>query len=407
MLIPPVLISRTLAALALACAAAMVARFPVQATALWIAIVEMTPEQWRGGWTESVIGAEKAGGLLLALLLGLRFGFRWDRYNPGFAFAAMFITGLLHGLYPGLTLMSSLRSLIGSVAPFAFGFVKTGPGFRRMVTAMAMLGPLINLAAGLVLSLRHIHPLYMVIGGAFRLGGAGLPAFLGGFALIAIYAGLDEIIRAEENGEIPWLAYLLLVVNTVALLLSGARAPLVLASALIFGTALLRRRLMLLAAAGALVSCLILFAGQFGFIRVVSLLQGGHAEDLSNRNLIWPYFESAMAASPWLGWGVGAGKQIVPADTGIALLLGTNAAHNEYLRIGCEGGVLGLGLLLLCMALWTYRGSVNLPRAQRWFMRLVLLAFAVHSATDNTLIATTSSVLFIWISAVFAAAPMP
>jgi hypothetical protein len=37
-------------------------------------------------------------------------------------------------------------------------------------------------------------------------------------------------------------------------------------------------------------------------------------------------------------------------------------------------------------------------------MVLVFLAFAVHSATDNTLIATTASLMFAWISAVFARA---
>jgi hypothetical protein len=37
-------------------------------------------------------------------------------------------------------------------------------------------------------------------------------------------------------------------------------------------------------------------------------------------------------------------------------------------------------------------------------MRLVFLAFALHSATDNTLIATTSSLMFAWVSAVFARA---
>jgi hypothetical protein len=40
-------------------------------------------------------------------------------------------------------------------------------------------------------------------------------------------------------------------------------------------------------------------------------------------------------------------------------------------------------------------------------MRLIFLGFALHSATDNTLIATTSSVFFIWVSAVFATAPEP
>lgn len=402
------LIWEVLGALAVVCIAGAAALFPLPATALWMAVVETTPELWGNGSPETLIGAEKAAGIALVLLLGLRFGWRLDWCNPGFAFAAMFVAGLVHGLYPGLSLLSSLRSLIGSAAPFAFGFAKTGADFCRLVTRMAVLGPLINLAAGVVLSLRHIHALYAVQEGSFRLAGAGLPAFLGGFALIAIYAGLLDIIRGEDaGGRTPWPGYLLLALNALILLLTGARAPLALAGLLIFGTLLLRRRLMLLAACGALVALAVLFIGQFSFIRAVNLFQMGQEENLSNRNLIWPDFERAIAASPWFGWGVGAGKQIVPTGTGIATLIGTNAAHNEYLRIGSEGGAVGVTLLVLCMGLWAARGSRHLPRAERWFMRIVFVSFAVHSATDNTLIATTSSILFIWASAVFSAAAKP
>jgi O-antigen ligase len=231
---------------------------------------------------------------------------------------------------------------------------------------------------------------------------------LGGFALIAIYAGLLEMIRLEgETGEANRPVYGMLAVNAGILLLTGARAPLVLAGLLIFGTFLVRRQMMALAAGGALAALAVLFLGQFSFIRAVNLLQGGQAGNLSNRNLIWPDFEAAIAASPWFGWGVGAGKQIVPATASLATLIGTTAAHNEYLRIGSEGGAVGLALLILCMGLWVIRGSRNLPRGERWFMRVVFIAFAVHSATDNTLIATTSSVLFIWASAVFSTAPHP
>jgi O-antigen ligase len=402
------LIWEILGGLALICAVGAAAWFPLLATALWIGAVECTPELWRGGTHEAVIGAEKAAGILLVVLLGVRFGWRRDRYNPGFAFAAMFATGLAHGLYPGLTLLSSLRSLIGSAAPFAFSFTKTDANFRRLVTRMAVFGPLVNLAAGAVLSLLHVHAVYSMQGGAFRLAGSGLPAFLGGFALIAIYAGLADIIRREaETGEASLPAYLLLAVNVVILVLTGARAPLFLAGLLVFGTFLLRRQFMALAASGALAALAVLFAGQFGFIRAINLLQGGQADNLSNRNLIWPDFEAAIASSPWLGWGVGAGKQIVPTTSGIATLIGTNAAHNEYVRVGSEGGLIGVALLVLCMGLWAQRGSRHLPRAERWFMRLVFVAFAVHSATDNTLIATTSSVLFIWASAVFSSALKP
>ena len=123
--------------------------------------------------------------------------------------------------------------------------------------------------------------------------------------------------------------------------------------------------------------------------------------------MIWPLFEAAFRSSPWIGWGVGAGKVILPVASGIDRLIGTNAAHNEYLRIGAEGGVLGLALLILLLAAWTVRGSRRLPAGQRWLARAVMVAFAIHSATDNTLIATTSSVFFIWISATFASAGDP
>ena len=61
-------------------------------------------------------------------------------------------------------------------------------------------------------------------GDAFRLAGAGLPAFLGGFALIAIYAGLMEIIRTPPASG-PSFEPLLLLTNFAILLLTGARTP--------------------------------------------------------------------------------------------------------------------------------------------------------------------------------------
>ena len=395
-----------LAALALACAAGFTAWFPLAGTALWIMVVETTPELWLPGAHETLIGAVKAAGIALAVIIALRFGWRRDRYNPAFAYTAMFATGLLHGLYPGLTILSSLRSLIGSAAPFAFSFIKLPADFRPTVTRIVILGPLANLAAGLILNALHLHPIYTMEAGVLRLAGAGQPAFLGGFALIAIYAGLMEIIR-DQHPRSPRTEFLLLATNFAILLLTGARTPLALAALLLLGTLLFQRRLMALAAAIALLAIAILFQGDFGFIRAVSLVQLGQAENLSNRNLIWPLFESAIASSPWVGWGVGAGKIIVPTTTGISTLIGTNAAHNEYLRIGCEGGLIGAALLIVCMALWAYHGSKHLPRAERTLIRLVFLAFAVHSATDNTLIATTSSVLFIWASAIFSTAATP
>jgi O-antigen ligase len=401
-----------LGVIGLVCLAGFAAWFPAAATGLWILALETSPDMWLAsliGGHETIIGVLKAAGAGLALVMGLRFGFRRDRYNPGFAFVAMFGAGLAHGLYPGLTLLSSLRSLLGSAVPFLFSFSRLPEHWRRAVVLAVTLGPLWTVGFGLVLSALGLHQMYVFEQDALRLGASGEPSFLAGFTLIAIYAGLMELLARGSRAD-----FLLLAINFMILLLTGARAPLALAVLLMLVTLLLPEprltlwsRLMLLAGGGALASISVLLISRLSFVRVVDLTRLGEAGNLSNRGLIWPFFERAIAASPWFGWGVGAGKLVVPVNSDIGSLIGTNAAHNEYLRIGVEGGFTGLALLVVLLALWCWRGSQHLPRPQRLLMRLVFLAFAAHSATDNTLIATTSSVFFIWVSAVFAAPQQP
>ena len=241
--------------------------------------------------------------------------------------------------------------------------------------------------------------MYVVEQGALRLGGSGEPPFLAGFALIGIYAGLMEYLHQPNRADV-----LLVLVNLIIILLTGARAPLALALLVCFSVLVIQRRLLLLAAAGAAMSLGVIFLNALTFLRVVDLTQLGEAADLSNRNLVWPYFQQAFLTSPFFGWGVGAGKIIIPVTSQLTALIGTNAAHDEYLRIGAEGGLLGLLLLVALLFLWVERNSTPLPRDERWLMRITFLSFAVQSAIDNTLIATTSSVFFIWVSATFATA---
>jgi O-antigen ligase len=392
-----------LVGLGLVCALVLAARFPAAATVLWILVLETSPDAWldkiTGGY-ETIIGAMKAAGLVLAVVMGLRFGARSDRYNPSFAFAAMFGTGLVHGLYPGLSLADSVRSLLGSAVPFSFSFIKVPAHWVRAVVGAAIFGPLVTVGFGLVLAAAGISSMYDFEQGAMRLGASGEPPFLGGFALIAIYAGLMEFCSVGVRTRLS----LMLPVNFVILLLTGARAPLAIAVVLTIAVLVAQRRIVALAVVGALGSIVVLFAGQLNFIRVIDLVQLGEAGSLSNRDLVWPHFTAAIAASPWVGWGVGAGKVVVPLNSSLLQIIGTNAAHDEYLRVGAEGGFLGLALLIVLMALWVVRGSRKLERGQRWLMRAIFVAFAVHSATDNTLIATTSSVFFVWVSAIFATA---
>src|ERR1700739_75416 len=103
------------------CAFGLTCRFPALACALWVLALETSPDSWLArliGGHAALIAAMKAFGLLLVAVLALRAGLRRDRYNPAFAFFLMFCAGLMHGLYPGLSLLGSVRSLLGSAAPF-------------------------------------------------------------------------------------------------------------------------------------------------------------------------------------------------------------------------------------------------------------------------------------------------
>ncbi len=64
-----------------------------------------------------------------------------------------------------------------------------------------------------------------------------------------------------------------------------------------------------------------------------------------------PVRAASAAASPWFGWGVGAGNAIIPPDSELARIIQSWAAHNEYLRISVEGGQFGRALLIVLFVL--------------------------------------------------------
>jgi O-antigen ligase len=399
-----------LAILPAAAILALAAAYPAEATALWLAALATCPEMWLGdliGHSPDIIGIDKGIGLGLLALCLLRYGARADTFNPGQAFLFMFSTGFMHGVWPGLTVADSVRSLIGSAAPFAFSWSRLSAAWSRRVIGTVILAPFLIIGFGACLAAAGLRPLYSVEDGALRLGASTHPAFLAGFVLISVYALLLEQVRGARGWRL-----LALGADIVILLATGARAPLGLAMLLILLVAVAvptprwpwRSRAGVLLAVAAAPPAAVLAAPFLGFVRLLSLASQGDVTDLSNRTLIWPVYEAAFMRSPWFGWGTGSGKVLVPVGTLLWQLLGTNAAHDEYLRIAVEGGGLGLGLLVLLMALWLRDGMRGMPGAERAVMVLVFLAFAVHSATDNTLIATTASLMFAWISAVFARA---
>jgi O-antigen ligase len=388
-------------------------RFTPVFTAAWLLVtsasLEMTAVDLLGADAyQPTIALIKAAGIGLAIVAVLRYGPRIDPFNPAFAWLAMFLGGLAHGFWPGLTPGESLRSLVGSVAPFAFGFSRLSRGWAQAIIRTTCWAPLLSVAGGAIAAAAGVRSLFVDSGG-LRLSGLGHPAFLAGICETAVYACLLELYRHGRRRD-----FCLLGTNLLLLLLTGARAPLALALAVIGLSLLLvrstafrarHRLLLILSSAAALPLAVTLVLGLLpsgiSSVRAVQVLTT-NIGNLSGRELLWPNFAQAAAGSPWVGWGVGAGNLIIPQADPVAKLLQTWAAHNEYLRVEVEGGQLGRALLAVLLFLWVRQHTAPLLRSDRAIMRLVFVAFAVHAFTDNVLISTPACVLFTFATAVFA-----
>jgi len=388
-------------------------RFTPGFTAAWLLVtaasLEMTAADLLGHEAfQPTIAVIKGVGIGLAAVAALRYGPRLDLFNPAFAWLAMFVGGLTHGLWPALTPEDSLRSMVGSVAPFAFGFSRLSRQWAQAIIRAACWAPLLSVAGGAILAVAGLRPLFVNSGG-LRLAGLGHPAFLASVCQTAVYACLIEMYRHGRRRDI-----FLLGANFLLLLLTGARAPMSYALAVTALSLVLvrspavparHRLLLVLASATALPLAAALLLGlvptDLDVVRAFNVLTT-NLGNLSGRQLLWPNFEHAAAISPWLGWGVGAGNVIIPADDAVVKLLQTWAAHNEYLRVGVEGGELGRALLVVMMVLWVRQHTATLCQSDRTIMRLVFIAFAAHAFTDNLLISTPACVLFTFAVAVFA-----
>ncbi len=386
--------------------------FPIGFCIGWLLITGMSLEMAVNDWVgaeayQPTIAALKGAEIGLGLLCMLRYGPRLDPLCPAWAYPVMLAQGFVHGLYPGLSAMDSLRSMIGSMTPFIFSFCRMPVRWADAIIRTTQWCAVAAVVACLPLSAVDLRPLFIDSGG-MRLAGLGHPAFLAGVCLPAIYACLITLFRTGRRGDL-----LLLLVNIVILVLTGARAPFVYAMVVTVvslvsirsSTFAAANRLLLVLAAAALLPVLVLLAGDLNEIRLFNVMLN-QTDNLSGRDLLWPTFQQAAAESPWVGWGTGAGNVVIPQDGRIVQILHTWAAHNEYLRIEVEGGALGEALLVAMFVAWIVVRTRALRPADRRIMRLAFLAFACHAFTDNVLISTPACVLFVFASAVFAR-PVP
>jgi O-antigen ligase len=341
----------------------------------------------------------------IAAMLCLRYGFAPAINWPFMAFvlvAAISIAVLPIGRVS--TFGEMVRSFIGSTAPFVLAFAAAPRPIWSALCKAVIFVPLISAAIGLLLAAPSgYYPAFDI---NWRFQGLHSAPFLAGFCTTAIFAATLEYLRSFRT---RWLV--LGGAALAVLLATQARAPAI-AVVLFLGCVFLfsnrrifpAKRKLDLVMGGLLPAAVVL--GPLAFFAADRFLGADEFAQFSGRDIIWPYFLNAIETRPLFGYGLGAGKLIVDPEDPQIRLLGSSAAHNEYLRLSVDAGIIGAAAIFASLIIWVWGGTRGVRPTDRLVLRCALVAALLHSGFDNTLIASTAVIQFSWFAAALARARM-
>jgi O-antigen ligase len=297
-----------------------------------------------------------------------------------------------------------VRSFIGSTAPFVLAFAAAPRAFWSTMCKAVVFVPLTSAALGLFVA----APIgfYAAFDDNWRFQGLHSAPFLAGFCTTAIFAATLEYLRGFRT---RWLV--LGGAALAVLLATQARAPMIAVVVFMLGVLLLsgprvfpaKRKLDLVM--GGLVPAGLLL-GPLVVLALDRFLGADEFARFSGRDIIWPYFLQAIETRPLFGYGLGAGKLIVNPEDPQIRLIGSSAAHNEYLRLAVDAGIVGTVAVFGAIIAWVWGGTRGVRPADRLVLRCALVAALLHAGFDNTLIASTAVIQFGWFTAALARARM-
>jgi O-antigen ligase len=183
---------------------------------------------------------------------------------------------------------------------------------------------------------------------------------------------------------VRWISRAYLPVGVLAILLTGSRGGLLTMIVALLVVPLTMDRL----TTGRLVTAVAMLAISAGLAAayiphtIVERLSTTGAEvetgDLGNRRVIWRAGFHAFERRPLTGYGTSGFKRAVTPELGAA----SNVAHNTYLSVLVEQGIVGL-IPYLLMFVAVYRAIGRLPKLERRFALTLFatLTFAILSLT--------------------------
>ena len=293
------------------------------------------------------------------------------------AFSGMFTS------YPYFSWGNWIRALNQLFVPLALLSISPNRRDAAILLSGFAVAPIVCLVAGCIYDLAGLHRLFSAEygSGILRLQGALIPAFMGAISVGGSVASLLLWI----SGRKKWLY--IFIINSMLLVLTAARMPIAVWALIVGYLLLFQVRLAPLHKIGFIT---ILVGGGLAFLFSFgdSLLARAGTSGTSGRDVLWRHYELLIKTYPDFGVGLGNSILTVPHQTSIQVG-GVVAAHNEFLRIPAEVGVIPAALILILflimmVARWIRLGAGNA------LIPISTAAFLLYCYTDNS-VATPSN----------------
>jgi O-antigen ligase len=377
-------------------AALMMLAYLFPATFLGLAIVSLVfgPDQqleWLGILPAPEVRSLHRLVILLALAVSFwRFGWVWRPNPPVAALLLMFLLTLVAADFlPVLTPFQMVKSLVGLMLPFLFlHCVYRREAIDRYLSLIALV-PLVSVICALLLYAAGGRAAF---GGGYtgvvRLSGMTIAAFLGHFAFTGLFASIYQYLTLRRGRDLLFAG-----VNIVLVLATVARVSIAMAAVLATAVMLFVPQQSFRFSARVKVSIagvLLLVGALVAFLPQIQ--QRFESAGTSGRDVAWPYILQAIDKNPWFGRGIGAG--VVFLDTVDDPWVNVSSAHNEYLRLTLDSGIVGLLVFVAAMVWWVRSELRFMRREERVLFLTFMLMFPVASIVDNMLTSPATLLFF-------------
>lgn len=278
------------------------------------------------------------------------------------------------------------RSLISFVGPWILFTFRPTVSDAKNIVSFVMKLPIIAVIWGIILQTFGIYTIWSGLDGGFlRLQGSLIPAGMTAVAMVGTFAAMLAYAHKHRHSAV------ILPVNIGILILSGGRMGIAATAVLVAATVATRIKLSF--RSGLFISLAIMFLSVFIIVFGGSTIDRFMDNSLSGRDYLWEYLEYVKANFYYAGVGLGHQPSFVPPW--LEIIVGTTAAHDEYLRLQLELGVFASSACLLLMLTLLFVAWNAAKIRNDLLMPCSVAVFAIYSTTDNTFSSITAILILI------------